>query len=575
MNLHLVLIETSGNQQYIFSTNKLRENVGASELTYRAGTQWVLEAVRTVGGPNLWNPLTSQLRNNLIDKTLNPPLEDQTYPVEVILAASGKAMLLVSEEKVGKEIIQIVTQRALKAAPGLDICGVISRKFDSSTAEIEDVGVRVPAISAINREIQDQFEVARAHRAGPVMRFLRLPCVMDCSTSGLPAAKWDVKQLNSDRQRNEEPQARSQVSLEKRENYVVSRERMETTFGFDFAHDLTELEENCDWLAIVHSDGNGLGKIFLNFGKYLKLQSHQDYVDAIRQFSLALDECTEKAFIAAVNHLPTYKRKRRERRPLVPIVLGGDDMTVVCDGRAALRFTHEYLTAFERETGANIHTQKVANASLGVGRLAACAGIAIVKPHYPFSGAYDLAGKLIESAKQVKRVVLNPQNDPWPCSAIDFHILYDASGSDLKPIRRKLEFKDQKIRLYGRPYVVTPEKLLVGANERGRQWAAQHKWAELEESVETVLKTDTDGRRLLPNSQLHELREGLFLRDRDATDARFRLIRNRYANNGIERLCGDHEQTLFLEDVRPGEAAFTRLLDVMDAASLSPDGEKL
>jgi hypothetical protein len=41
----MVLVETAGNQKTIFQTNRLSENVGASELIYRVGTEYVLRAV--------------------------------------------------------------------------------------------------------------------------------------------------------------------------------------------------------------------------------------------------------------------------------------------------------------------------------------------------------------------------------------------------------------------------------------------------------------------------------------------------------------------------------------------------
>jgi hypothetical protein len=339
-------------------------------------------------------------------------------------------------------------------------------------------------------------------------------------------------------------------------------------------------------VAVVHSDGNGLGDIFMNFARYTGCMSAGDnrvYADKLRKFSLDLDYCTEKAFVAAMRKVD--RAGGGNSLPLVPVVLGGDDMTVVCDGRIALQFARDFLVAFEEESGrataqgdeaTETVLSEVARAAYGVSRLSACAGIAIVKAHFPFSAAYDLSEDLLLSAKQVKKRVTTKINGdgggglavPWPSSALDFHILYDSSAGDLDRIRARLHVDGGNTRLYGRPLVVTARQQLSGA--RGLEWVDRHHWEDFEERVGALLEKDEEGSKRLPNSQVHDLRSGLFLGSEEA-DARFRLIRHRYTSQNIEKLVGDASRgSLFWveegEGGTGGGIKVTGFLDAVDAA---------
>ncbi|MEN9262450.1 MAG: hypothetical protein Q6L60_15975, partial [Thermostichus sp. HHBFW_bins_43] len=212
----------------------------------------------------------------------------------------------------------------------------------------------------------------------------------------------------------------------------------------------------------------------------------------------------------------------------------------------------------------------------GVKRLSACAGVAVVKPHFPFSVGYELAESLIKVAKTVKTHV-QKDGKPYPCSALDFHIVLDSSDVELGSIRGKLEFsekvgnQDWGLRLYNRPYVVSRLEDLSEAP--GKDWAAFHHWDKLQSRINILLQQDEEGRRLIPNSQAHDLRAGLF-QGKQAADARYRLIRDRYPT--LQQLVGDSD-SLFMEapavDRKDKPIWLTALLDAIDSAELIGSSE--
>ncbi len=568
--MYLVLIETSGNQNYIFSTNKLKENIGASELTYLAGTKWVLESVDKVNKSTKLLGLFKngeELRDKLLnDKILNPPIDtNNDIKVEVIVATSGKALLLTKEEKTAKEIIQYVTLKALKEAPGLDICGVI-HEFNWDKNDLGDV----------NTQIHQKFATIRSKRPAPDLRFLRLPIINECTTSGLPASELDFDSENKS--------VISVVSSSKRHSSEKGLERIRELLkkekpDINFPGSIRELIEYLDnqqgiWLSVIHADGNGLGEIFLKFQNFINNQNqncavdNRNYVDKLRRFSIALDICTEKAFISALDAFESTDNKNFAT--IIPLVLGGDDLTVVCDGKIAIEFTKKFLTAFEKETKCQSQEHldgiipEIAEKALGISHLSACAGIAIIKPKFPFSVAYELAENLMQSAKDVKKKVTHPETGkPYPCSALDFHILYDSSSVDFKSIRSKIEKENQK--LHNRPYIVTSVEDIQQAKDKDIEWAKFHQFSELETKIQVLVAKDENdgGKRKLPNSQMHDLKAGLFL-GKEVADARYRLIKDRYDKQNITILAGS-EDSLFEKEPNSG-IDITGLLDAIDAA---------
>jgi hypothetical protein len=507
----------------------MREHVGASHLTYLAGTKWVLDAVAAQTGRHLWDDDPTQMASQLQDPSLNPALESIDNQVEVIIASSGKALILTKNKDTACAIVSAVTQKALREAPGLDICGIVM--------PVDWKELIGPQIQLAHRKYQH----IHAILPGPEMRFPQLPFVAQCDVSGRPASEVD-----------REEQKLSIICKCKRDYASEGIRRMEASLNFELPpirlpRDLNKFEETfgaLEWSAVVHADGNGVGGLFHGFQDFISTEkssepivTNRECVNKLREFSLALDACTRRACRNVLMAMDVKHTLNGEvYAPVIPLILGGDDLTLLCNGQSALRFAQQFLSAFEKETAGSAIVQKIAGQAFsGAPYLAAAAGVTIMKPHFPFHTAYDLAEELCKSAKEAKHNV-QKNGSPWPCSALDFHILYDTTVVNLEDVRRSQCALDGSC-LHNRPYVVTPKtELQADGSPADLDWAHQHHWEGLEKQVCALQKRDPNSNeRMLPNAQMHYLREGIAL-GRSIGEARYRLIQDRYKDRGIEEL---------------------------------------
>lgn len=186
------------------------------------------------------------------------------------------------------------------------------------------------------------------------------------------------------------------------------------------------------YIGIIHADGNGLGELLMQVRKDIE-NLPQHYANIFR----ALSETIEQATIAAakqatIEKLVPHAEKRNGLKimPARPLVLGGDDLTIIVRGDLAIPFTAKFLETFEEITEKlftdfkNEYQQKhQIDLHLPKG-LTACAGIAFIKVSQPFYMAYHLAESLCKTAKtssKAENARSKDKNEKRVPSSLSYH----------------------------------------------------------------------------------------------------------------------------------------------------------
>ena len=201
-------------------------------------------------------------------------------------------------------------------------------------------------------------------------------------------------------------------------------------------------------MAVIHIDGNGVGAVMRRLGETMDHIDEDDFslavgcsrgdADALRRFVLTvndrLDRAVTEAFAKAWADVAKWAEadagptgQKFTVVPVVPVILGGDDVTVFTSGDYALPFAAAYLERYERATESDVLLRHLGREE-GTGPMTAAAGVAVVRRDFPFHVAYNLAERLVGEAKKVGKA-RKPVR-----STLTYHALFDSSVLDPEKI---------------------------------------------------------------------------------------------------------------------------------------------
>lgn len=429
-----------GIQSFIFQTNKLKEIVGASELVERICT----DAFKKFEGEG----------------------------ESIVRAAGNIKYLFYSADKCQRAVLNF-PKEVMEMAPGITISQAVV-KLEGEYACFEN---------AVN-ELERRLRIQRNKPVRPTT--LGLIGIKRSPATGLPLLVLD-KKYEFLKEKENTIDAATKAKLIILDNFEKDNtQQIDVTFKLSnksfglkhiskklIAYRIDEMTSQNDWIAIIHADGNGLGQILQKIGKEPA---------TLKQFSKRLDETTQwsaryafgkmlqygkfgkpktsnnEALDLSINLSDNFIKNTKtihefinnyeitEYIPIRPVVLSGDDLTLICRADIAIDYTEAFMDAFEKLT--QLHLGNILYHTDGkdtfqvfvndkekkpVNYLTACAGISFIKSSFPFHYGYTLAEELCGVAKKDAKLKkhrigksTDNEEDMLPTSCLLFHKVQDS-----------------------------------------------------------------------------------------------------------------------------------------------------
>ncbi len=415
----IAMYDVTGIQDFVFASGKVKENVGASIIVQKVFEEYLNKAIEKTcnNSRTRWNQYPDF-------QICSGP----KFQTEVIYSGGGNAMVVYRDREIAINVTKELSYEILEKTGG-------TLKF---------------AVAYQNTECKDYLNdrdglvrklKINKYRIVHQTPLLGIGITRQGDTDGLPAM-IPVKEDNTQKYLSKSAYFKRKT-WEKEKKYFDRL--LANTTDYDFPLEFDDLGQKTgeNYIAVVHIDGNNMGKVLNELLESDRTAEYQQSIQTVREFSKQVDEKYNFVMEKMVRKLADglkdndffYKKlepvdkDKKLLLPIRPIVLSGDDVTFVCNGKIGIALAEEFLAELDHQPAILLNDSET--------KLSACAGVAIVKSHFPFYRAYQLAEELCKSAKMKGKTLAKMKNVEEIGNWLDFHIFQTGITTNLNEIRDK------------------------------------------------------------------------------------------------------------------------------------------
>ncbi|MCU7960117.1 MAG: hypothetical protein KZQ58_08985 [gamma proteobacterium symbiont of Bathyaustriella thionipta] len=374
--MYSLLFELNSIQTYLFASGKLRDMIAGSELL---------------------DQLTNQnIKNNLLDSVLCAA--EISQDIEFSRRAGGAFYAFCMDKTVLDKLLGLWTLAIQQWAPGLSYSLGRGQGGDYTTA-FTSARKNLQADAGRLRQ-QLPFAAPVAHRVG---------------RTGLAAEKYTRKKsewLDASGVRRKVFSDLAKAEFWKRfspESAQLRWHDWPTDLDSDNEDGRGHFPFNGDdhTIALIHADGNGLGQVLMEVQKAVK-QAPDKFIEFYQGVSNMIEASTQAAARAATQEVLLPRRKEGQCLPARPLLLGGDDITILVRADLALAYIQVFSRAFEEESGKRLGELAIEGLPE---RLTLGFGVVFMRASQPFYMAINLCEQMMAEGKATAKQ-LDMQHPP-------------------------------------------------------------------------------------------------------------------------------------------------------------------